>query len=448
MGMLALPLIAALAAIRSGTFVDVKIQGGRFSPASIRVPRGASIRFTNADPHPYTLEGPGALKGDILLAPQSVQVVSPRREGGRFVALLEERPEGELSIEVEADDSAVEVSKDAPFDVARARFRQPFLYEPGGEPVYGCFTAFDLAVRGETGRQAVLKDIYRLSEELSYDAPPKELAPFLTPSQWERLRPSVSLVTGLGPGAYDSKRFGPAVAATRPSDLHPVKDAKRLGIAGDTGQRDVIVRAASDNAWFNQRVCRLVWARLRGRIARPTMAYGYSNPNGRSPILGGFFDGTGNPSGANREAAVYPNGRTGSYLAWFRIRFDEERFTARSLADQQRIVGREREVGRPLRGAPQDSHRDRTRNDGKSNIVRMPFVYDDGPGRTGLLFVSAQGSITNGVERILYGFMKPAPSKGSRKGPDRLLDYMHFEEAAYYWVPGSPHGSYPGSLRR
>lgn len=440
-------LLAASFAVGAGAqaTVDVRIEGGRFSPALIRVPRGATIRLTNTDRETYTLEGPGVLKGDVIVEPRSVQSLVPRREGGRFLALLEERPESELTIDVEADESQVEPSTEAPFDAARARFRQPLLYEAGREPAYGCFTAFDLAVRGETGRQGVLKDLYRLAEELSGEKPPEELAPYVTDAQWARLRPSVALVAGLGPGAFDAKRFGAAVAAIRPADLHPVRDATRLGMAGDTGQRDLMVRATSDSAWFNQRVCRLVWARLRGRIARPTMATGYANPNGRSPILGGFFDGTGNPSGAQREAAVYPGGRTGGYLAWFRIRFDEERFTGRPLDAQQRIVGRERALGRPLRGAPANAHRARTRNDGRSTIVRMPFVYDEGPGRTGLLFVSAQSSITNGIERILLGFMAPA-SKAAK--PDRLLDYMRFEEAAYYWVPGSPHGSYPGSLRR
>ena len=425
--------------------VDVRIEGGRFLPAAIRVPRGATIRLTNADREAYTLEGPGVLRGDVAVEAGSVQTLVPRREGGRFVALLEERPESELSIAVEADESLVAPSADAPFDAARAQARQPLLYEAGREPAYGCFTAFDLSVRGEAGRQGVLRDLYRLAEELSYGSPPKEIRPYLTDAQWVRLRPSVGLVTALGPGAYDPRRFGPAVAASRPPDLHAVRGAARLGLEGDTGQRDLMVRATSDSAWLGQRVCRLVWSRLRGRIARPTMAAGYANPNGRSPILGGFFDGTGNPSGAARGAAVYPGGRTGGYLSWFRIRFDEERFTALPLDAQQRIVGRERALGRPLRGAPADAHRARARNDGRSTIVRMPFVYDDGPGRTGLLFVSAQASLTDGPERILTAFMMPR-AKGAR--PDRLLDFMRFEQAAYYWVPGSPHGSYPGSLRR
>jgi deferrochelatase/peroxidase EfeB len=173
------------------------------------------------------------------------------------------------------------------------------------------------------------------------------------------------------------------------------------------------------------------------------MDRGYANPSGRSPLLGGFYDGTGNPFGEKLEATVFgkPSGN-GTYLAWFRVGFDEERFLKNGLGKQETLIGREKLAGRPLRRPAQTSHKDRAGADPKVSIYRQPFIFDDGPNETGLLFASLQASPSS-LKKILAGFML-----GSNQKPaDPFVSYMRFESAALYYVPSSPPGSFPGSIR-
>lgn len=419
---------------------EIRILKGRFVVPSVRLASEGIVRFVNGDREVYTVEAPGLLPGDIMLPPGGTVDVRPLFEAGRFTAMIEEIPTSEVTIDF-AGRSAEDPSKrEPPFDVARRRDRQPLLFDPGQEPAYGAFATFDLSGRGEAVRQESLQILYRLQEELSLDTPPADFAPYLTPEGWAHLRPSVALLIGLGSTAYDAKRFGPRVAASRPKGLHPFPLAARLKAKLPPG-RDFVLRVTSDSHWFNLQVCRLAWRRLGKRIAAPTLESGYAPPRGRSPIVSGFFDGIGNPTGMDREHAVYgERGGNGSYLSFFRIRFDEAAFARLGLAAQEKLVGRQRGSGHIIaKGAP-NAHRARAQNDGKSLIVRMPLVFDDGPANTGLLFASAQASLAP-VERILGRFML---TKGS---PDGLLALMRFERAEFYYLPPSPRGSYPGSLR-
>lgn len=432
-------MFAALCALLSPSAVDVRIEHGRFAAKTVKLEGDGTLRFQNGDRETYTIEAPGLLPGDVTVAPGETVEVRPLYDAGRFTAMIEEIPTSEIEIDFPGRPVEDPALREPPFDVARRLDRQPLLAEPGQEPAYGAYTTFDFALPGEASRQMALRELYHLQETLSAERPPAELRPYLTDDAWARLRPSVALTIGLGPTAYDAKRFGSRVAASRPVGLHAFELGAKLGTALPPG-RDVVVRVVSDSHWFDLRVCRLVWARLGGRIARPTLESGYAPPRGRSPILGGFFDGIGNPSGPDRERAAYGGGN-GTFLALFRIRFDEARFARLGLAAQEALVGRRRESGHLKPDGPATAHRTRAQNDGHSTIVRLPLVFDDGPGETGLLFASAQASIDRQFERILAGFML---AKGRR---DDLLSFMRFEGGAYYYVPPSYRGSYPGSLR-
>jgi deferrochelatase/peroxidase EfeB len=422
--------------------VRLEVSHRRFAAARVALPPGYSLRLVNRDAEIYTIESPGAFEGDVMLRGGAEAVVKPRR-GGEFVAMIEEQPDSEVALSVAADPNAPR-STEAPFDLAKERGLQP-LDQGSAEPAYGAMTTFNLRVRGQAARQHVLLDLYRLAEELAMDAPPPEVAAYFQAGEWARLRPSVAMVVGLGATAYSLTRFGQGVASSKPPGLRSVPRAEELGLSRlEHGQRDVLVRVTSDSAWFNLRVCRLVWRRLLGRISDQRLEAGYANPNGRSPILGGFYDGTGNPSGVEREKAIYGSGGL-AMVALYRIRFDEEKFLSFSLAKREGTVGREQDSGRPLKKPDVWAHKVRT-NDGKNNIVRMPLVFDDGVGadgvsETGLLFLAAARSFEP-LEALLGRML--AGREGYR---DRLLELMHFEEAGYYVIPPSPRGSYPGSLR-
>ncbi len=422
--------------------VDVRVEHGRFLARSLHLGPQDVIRFVNSDRETYTVESPGLMSGDVTLSPGATVEVKPLYEAGSYTIMIEEVPTSEIVVDYDGRPVEDPSRREPPFDVARRNDRQPLLSEPGQEPAYGAYATFDFAARGEAGRQSTLQALYRLQEELSGDAPPPELAAYLTPEGWTRLRPSVSLVVGLGSSAYDARRFGTRVAASRPKALHPFSLGARLRAAMPP-ERDVVLRVVSDNHWFNLRVCRLALDRLRGRTASPAIQAGYAPPRGRSPILGGFFDGIGNPTGADRERTVYA-GSNGTYLALFRIGFDEIRFERLGLTAQEALVGRRKGSGHQVAGGSPAAHRARAQNDGKSLIVRMPLVYDEGVGRTGLLFASVQASIDRQFERILQGFML---ARDAKKRQDGLLSFMRFESGAYYYVPPSPRGSYPGTLR-
>ncbi len=79
-------------------------------------------------------------------------------------------------------------------------------------------------------------------------------------------------------------------------------------------------------------------------------------------------------------------------------------------------------------------------------ILRQAFVFDDGPRQTGLLFSSLQASLRGQFEGILCGYMMNASQPKPGSGKDRLIDYMHFQEGGYYYVPPVPANGYPGML--
>jgi Dyp-type peroxidase family len=429
-------LAATLALIMGAKAGEVRLEISRaqFTSSSVHLPAGAVLRLVNLDDELYTVESPGAFRGDVLLKGHSEAVVKMLR-GGAFVAMIEEHPDSEVRLDVD-DDPNAPPSTAAPFDEAKSRGLQP-LDSEGRDPGYGAITQFDLAVKGQAARQALLMDLYSLEEELSTDQPPPDFALYFSAAEWTAVKSSVAMVYGLGASTYDARRFGKAVAATKPKGLHDVRLPAAMGLnAKDTGQRDVLVRVTSDSAWFNLRVCRLIWRRLGSKISNKTLEWGYAGPNGRSPILGGFYDGTGNPSGAERTRAIFgPDGT--AMLAIYRIRFDEDRFLAKTQAQQETAIGRQKISGKPQHKPNPLAHKNRA-NDGHSTIVRMPLIFDDGSRGTGLLFLATERSF-DPLEAMLG---RMAAGAG-----DPLMKFMHFESAAYYAIPPSPKGEFPGSLR-
>ena len=425
--------------------VEVHLAKGHFSPGKVHIPEKGRLKLINDDKVPYTVEGAGALPGDVIVPPHQERTVDLLPHPGRFHAIIEENPDAELVLEMAGDPEAASRNRPLPFDAARRLGRQPVLFEPGQDPAYATYTTFDLVGHGEEAQQAVLRDLYLIQESLAHEEPPEDFRLFFTPADWRKFRQSASMIYALGPGAYAS-RFGPRISTARPADLAPLPYSTSLGLK-NPGQRDILVRVSSDRQWFNQQVVRWIWRKLQGRISKPTMETGYANPNGRSPILGGFFDGTGNPYAQEREAAVFgdPAGN-GTYLALFRIVFDEERFRAHSLQEQQRLIGRDREIGKPLKEAKPAAHMNRAGADPHTAILRQPFVFDDGPEDTGLLFASLQAT-PRALDRLLHGFMLGSPRPAQKRPQDLLLNYMHFKSATLYYLPASPKGSYPGSIR-
>ena len=430
---------------KSALSVQLTITGSKFSPAILEIPSGANLVINNKDAKQYTLEGAGILRGDVPVEASGSTTVKPLSEPGNYTIYVEEDPRMLLSTRVTGTAKTTSQALNI-VQLARENGRQPVFFSETSEPQYGAYTAFNLTITGEAERQAVLKELYTISEQVSAEKLPAELGQYFTVTSWSKLRPSVAMVIGLGPGSYDAARFGPRVAATKPLDLHRINFDSILKFNAKKTQKDILIRITSDSIWYNQQICRYLWRAMGTRIRDATYDYGYSNPNGRSPILGGFFDGTGNPIGREREEAVFGKVQNGTYLAWFKIRFDEDRFRKWPLAKQQEIIGRVRESGRQLPKDALSSHRSKAEGDSTRTILRQPFVYDYSRHDTGLLFASVQASLTQQLEGILCGYMINASAPTPGTGKDRLIDYMRFLEGAYYYVPPVPKGGYPGML--
>ena len=416
--------------------IEIAIERGRFTAASVHIPRAARLRIVNRDAATYVIESAGALPGDVSVPGHSSRETELLSLPGKFVAVIEERPESEITLDLDGDPTSTTNERPVPFDEARTMGRQPLIFAAGSEPSEVAYSTFDLSVRGADAWQDVLRSLYFVQEAISAPKPPEEFALFFTESDWRRFRTSVSMVYALGKSAYSKARFGETVAKCCPTELRDIDYGPKIGLK-KAGQRDILIRVSSDRRWFNQRVVRLVWRRLKGMIANHTLETGYGNPNGRSPLLGGFFDGTGNPFGEDRERAVFGKAN-GTYLALFKIAFDEARFRDQKLSMQQTEIGRVREKGKPLSNQATTSHVKRTGFDPDTKILRQPFVFDDSPAHTGLLFASLQKSPET-LRRILVDSMA--------NGHDALMGFMKFESATLYYVPASPRGSFPGSLR-
>lgn len=441
----------------------LRIQRGAFIPATLSFPAGATLVVQNDDDKTYTLEGAGVLSGDVPIEPKSTREVRPLTEPGSYTLNIEEDPTKELPITITPSAGGVPVAAPVEALVVRAhrQGRQPVVFDEGHEPVYASYTTFNLTVHGDEQRQEVLQAINIFCRQLepsddpsipeSVASIPEGVRPYFTQRRWDAFQPHLTFIVALGPSCYEQSRFGPRVAASKPKDLHPISYSAPLHFDAVSTQKDILVRVTSDSLWFNQQVCRSLWRRLAGKISKPTLDFGYANPEGRTPLLGGFFDGTGNPIGKERETAVFggssgdhPEG--GTYLALFKIRFDEERFLAHRVVEQESIIGREQQSGRRLPGDKESSHRFKTEGDSSRQILRQGFIYDYTPEERGLLFASLQGSLTQQFEGILRGYMMNPSAPKAGTGQDRLMEYMHFESGGYYFVPPVPKNGFPGKL--
>ena len=413
--------------------VSVEITAGNFNATGINLSSGAQLNLVNHDNVPYTIESPGFLAGDVSLEPGSQQTVKPLRHAGSFHVLIEENPSTDLVVHYAGSRRDPKEHRSIPFDQAKDLNRQPVVSDPGDEPEFATFATFDLAQIGESARQGFLQKFYGFQEQLSSPGLPPELKGRLTQAQWTVNAPSLSIVIGLGPSCFDKARFGEAVSAATPKELN-TRFFDRLESA-KSNQHDVLIRIASDDARFNKSVFEYLKSSFARQIVLGATSEGTSPKDSRSPILGGFFDGTGNPGGKSLEEAAFdPLG--GTYLSLLKIRFDTSRFLDHTISSQEQIIGREKESGKTI-ATTKPSHRSLAQNDKSSVIVRQGFIYSKSKTESGLLFCSLQASLEP-LRKILFDYMI------AQKDP--LLDYMHFEEAGIYYVPGSPRGSYPGSI--
>jgi deferrochelatase/peroxidase EfeB len=172
---------------------------------------------------------------------------------------------------------------------------------------------------------------------------------------------NLTLTIGLGPGLFDD-RFG--LAASRPAALAdlPAFPGDTLDPASCGG--DLAVQACSDDPQVAVHAVRNLTRIAAGRAAVRWAQLGFGKASateaaGPTPRnLFGFKDGTANILGDDNDAlrehvwADRSDGRPwmagGSYLVARRIRMTIETWDRTSLAEQETVIGRSKDVGAPL----------------------------------------------------------------------------------------------------
>jgi porphyrinogen peroxidase len=242
-------------------------------------------------------------------------------------------------------------------------------------------------------------------------------------------------VVGVGSLLWDRMFSGP-----RPSGLHPFRE-----IAGD---RHVAVATPGD-LLFHLRArkpdlcfefARQVMARLEGRVDLVDETHGFKYFDERDLL--GFVDGTENPTGASAFLAATvgdedPVFRGGSYVIVQKYVHDLDAWSAISVAEQERIIGRTKldDIELPDEDKPADSHvtlntiEDADGNEHKIVRDNMPFG-SAGEGIFGTYFIGYAGS-PDVTEQMLENMFVGSPPGNT----DRILDFSIAVSGSLFFVP-------------
>jgi deferrochelatase/peroxidase EfeB len=230
------------------------------------------------------------------------------------------------------------------------------------------FASYDVTTTDRAALVALLQDWTAAAREMTADrrvggsGAQSRLAPPSDTGEAVGLdAANLTLTVGFGPGLFDD-RFG--LAASRPAAL-----ADLPAFPGDTLDPalcggDLAVQACSDDPQVAVHAVRNLTRIAAGRAAVRWAQLGFGKASatettGPTPRnLFGFKDGTANVLGDDTDAlrehvwADRSDGSTwmagGSYLVARRIRMTIETWDRTSLAEQETVIGRSKDVGAPL----------------------------------------------------------------------------------------------------
>ncbi len=228
------------------------------------------------------------------------------------------------------------------------------------------------------------------------------------PEAWRAIAPQAcpAELTGFGEAIVGPDGF------TMPATQHDLV----LWVAG--GSRDVVFDAAA--------------AAVRGLAGVATVAVeteGWTYQHHRD--LTGFVDGTENPALVEAPSvALVPADRPGaggSVLLLQRWPHDSAAWTALTVAEQERVIGRSKPDSIEMDPKPETSHAARTDQDEVGKIVRRNLAYGSVT-RHGTMFVGLAAE-----QRTLHEMLlRMAGVDGPR---DALTRYSAAETGAYYFLP-------------
>jgi deferrochelatase/peroxidase EfeB len=232
------------------------------------------------------------------------------------------------------------------------------------------FAAFDLttfdvhAVKAMLGQWSAAAALMTQGELIGPTEIRPEAPPFDTGEALGIGPQRLTVTVGFGPSMFD-ERFG--LAARRPAALAPLPQLPGDAVLDEQiSGGDICVQACADDPQVAFHVIRN-FARIAAGTAMlrwSQVGFGRASATSRTQQtprnLMGFKDGTNNikvedPDSTSRFVWVGDETdqdwmRGGSYLVMRKIRMQIEGWDSDSLADQERVIGRTKEVGAPLSG--------------------------------------------------------------------------------------------------
>ncbi|GAA2064317.1 iron uptake transporter deferrochelatase/peroxidase subunit [Streptomyces albiaxialis] len=260
-----------------------------------------------------------------------------------------------------------------------------------------------------------------------------------------------------------------------PRELAPLPDFSADVLDKKRSDGDLWVQVGADDALVAFHALRAL-QREAGKTAKPRWQMnGFNRSPGATshPMtvrnLMGQVDGTNNPKQSEKDFAekvFVPEGGSpewmagGSYVVLRRIRMLLDDWDERSLAEQEKVIGRRKSDGAPLSGGKEHTKPDLEKRakgtlaiaanahirvaapetNGDAAMLRRPFSFhdgfrDDGAPDAGLLFLAWQAD-------PLRGFV-PVQRKLDRG--DALSPFLRHEASGLFAVPGGPReGEYVG----
>jgi deferrochelatase/peroxidase EfeB len=267
---------------------------------------------------------------------------------------------------------------------------------------------------------------------------------------------NLTLTVGFGRSLFDS-RFGLA-------DRRPAALADLPGFPGDTLDPalcggDLAVQACADDPQVAVHAVRNLTRIAAGRAAVRWAQLGFGKASatdqaGPTPRnLFGFKDGTANVLGSDNEALdeqvwVRPGDgpdwmADGSYLVSRRIRMTVETWDRTSLAEQEQLVGRTKDVGAPL-GSPHERSPVRPADLPATSHVRLAHPSQHGGARLlrrGFNFVDGSdglGHLDAGLFFLAYQRdprRQFVPIQQALARDDRMNEYLRHTGSAVWAVP-------------
>lgn len=245
----------------------------------------------------------------------------------------------------------------------------------------------------------------------------------------------LSCVMGIGSEAWDRLFGGP-----RPRDLHPFREIRGSHHAVSTpGDLLFHIRATRMDLCFE--LATQIMKRLNGSVEVVDEVHGFTYFDDRDLI--GFVDGTENPVDAAAVAATIIGAEDadfagGSYVIVQKYLHDLTAWNRLPVAEQERIIGREKLSDIELDDALKPSYAHNVLTSIEENGVPLEILRDNmpfgdiGKGEFGTYFIGYARAPSR-IERMLENMFIGLPPGNY----DRLLDFSRAVTGTLFFVPSA-----------